>query len=1195
VSEATPEQRRAISLRDRDVFLEAGAGTGKTTVLVERYCDAVTEDEIGIDGVLAFTFTDRAAAQLRGRVRAELERRDLTELARDVDRAWISTIHAFCRRLLAAHSVAAGLDPRFRVLDDGATERIADRAFDLALEELLAGGDPGRLELVAAFGTDGLRTLVRSAHDELRSRGRAHPRLPEIGPPEPGSGVAELGAAARLALEATREARNGSPRREALASAVAVADQAAGGSAPTIAQLDALLVKAGKGGFNLPEVEDYCAALRIARRRAVERESIGSYEALRELVELFAVRYAEAKEEASALDFEDLQLQTVELLHEHEPIRERYRERFRHLMVDEFQDTNRLQLELIGELSGTETRLFTVGDEFQSIYGFRHADVSLFRAERDRADAAPSREAEVLPLLGNFRARPELIAATNAVGAALLDGFQPLTVGRSPGPPAAGEGPAVELLLTERDGWEPTRRNAQGELEETGVDIDRTEGDPAQPYRVAEARFLAARLRHLHEQDEVHLGDIVVLLRAFTHAGAYEEALERAGLRPYVVGGGGYWQGQQVEDLRDLLAVIANPLDDQALFGALASPACGAAPDTLWLLRRSAGDGPVWPALERHFGEGPTGEPDPAAEAIERAEAEGLRRFHATITALREDQPALPIDELVDRAATALGYDLAVLMRPRGRRRMANVRKLMRLAREYEATEGRDLRGFVEWVREGSGREPQAATEAERHDGVRVMTVHAAKGLEFPVVAVADLGRKLTAGGPRPAIRIGDPPDRGGADAVRVGVMLARIHRKGTPLFDYDDLAEEAEREDAAEACRLAYVAATRAARHLLLSGCFDPGRARRGEGEPPLNTPVVDRLLVALGDLPADDGELEIAAPDPRPGLSEGFEPARIAVRMNRPSPEAAAALTHRHQRERPGVSGATPGARPPILPATDEAAAIRHLSYSALSDYGRCAYRFGVERVIGLGKRRDPVGGDDGERDEAGDSRSRGFAFGSAIHSLLEWSARNRWTVPSTQLCRRHLRREGMDASEAEVARALHMCAAWIDSELRGRIAGRDSALRPETPFLLEIGGVIVRGKIDLLASRDGERFVVDYKTNHLAGADPETAMAPYRLQEAIYAVAAAEGLAAEDGDPAPAVHTAYVFLEAPDRAVTREYGAPELRRARKELEALVERIRSGRFEVTDEPHRALCFDCPARAHLCSWEPEMTMRERP
>ncbi len=259
---------------------------------------------------------------------------------------------------------------------------------------------------------------------------------------------------------------------------------------------------------------------------------------------------------------------------------------------------------------------------------------------------------------------------------------------------------------------------------------------------------------------------MVVLLRAFTHLDAYEDSLERAGLRPYVVGGRGYWSQQQVADACALLATIANPLDDQALFGALASPACGLAPDTLWLLRAAAGRRRhVWPAIESAVagGEAELAAPERLGQ-IPDAELALLTRFvEVHSRPARARRPRLPLAGLLDAAVTETGYDLAVLMRPAGEARFANVRKLMRLAEEFESREGRDLRGLLDFlaVRAESEAEAQAATAGEGHDGVRIMTVHNAKGLEFGVVAVPDLSRSLLAGTRAPLLNLGREPEPG--------------------------------------------------------------------------------------------------------------------------------------------------------------------------------------------------------------------------------------------------------------------------------------------------------------------------------------------------------------------------------------------------------------------------------------------------
>jgi ATP-dependent helicase/nuclease subunit A len=1167
VSGRSPEQLAAIAARERDVFCEAGAGTGKTAVLVGRYCDAVTDDGVSPEAILAITFTERAAGELRSRIRAELLRRseaardsgeeeraaELAALARDSERAWISTIHGFCRRLLATHPLAAGLDPRFRVIDEAEADRLAELAFEAALEEVAIEREAAAL-LAAGFRVDRLRGTVRSTYERLRGTGEAEPALPPGCPPPAGE--------------------NGEP---------------------TEGEDPALLGEA--------------------------------YEALRELLSAFGRHYTRLKDERSGLDFEDLQLRAVALLRDNPRLRDLWRERFAHVLVDEFQDTNRLQVALLRQLQGPQTRLFTVGDEQQSIYGFRDAELAVFREERERARNDPARD--LIPLSGNFRSRPELLAAVNALGEALLEGFRPLTVGHMHGPGPRGGSPAVELLLTPAEDW-------GGEAERLATVTE----SPAN--RVAEARFLAARLRGLVDAG-VPRGEIVILLRAFTHIGAYEEALERAALAPYVVGGRGYWSHQQVEDLICLLSTIANPLEDERLLGALSAPGCGVSADALWLLRRLAGSRRhLWPALARHFGAAgaeatrasengdAARQPslfDGIADEAERerreradrylplfppADVEHLRRFHGRLLELRAAAPLHPLDALIELAMDAFDYDLATLSRDGGERRMANLRKLMRLAREYEAREGRDIRGFLDFAVERAtardDREGQAATAAEGVDGVRVMTVHAAKGLEFPVVAVADLGRDLISGA-GPSLRLAEPED--GDEGLRIGVRLTLPGRESVTLGELKRLTDEQAQLDAAEELRLAYVAATRAQERLILSGSFKPADLEARE-DPPLRTSVIARLLPALGMSGEDGQSLTLPAPAPRPGLEAELSAAELRVRICEPSPERIDELSRRPAAPS-AAEGDVGGGVPPLaeLRETPRAGAVGGLSYSALSDYSRCAYRFYVERVLGLARGGGGLASAETAASEADElvgepdlgpgqpgplARERRFAFGSAVHVLLEWSARNRWRAPTRERCEAALRQEGLPGERREVERASAMVERWLASELCRSLARPLVRLHPEAPFLLVIGGTLVRGKIDLLAELDGGLLVIDYKTDAVDGAAPAALMDRYETQRTLYALAAREGMAGREGDAGRrAVRTAYAFLEADGPAVERTYDAEELTSARAELERLVEGIRAERFEVTPAPHRALCFDCPARERLCSHPPERTLAPAP
>jgi ATP-dependent exoDNAse (exonuclease V) beta subunit len=1119
----TPEQRAAIEARGAEVLVEAGAGTGKTGVIVDRYCRLACDQGVSPDAILAFTFTDKAAAELRRRIRAEIERRaeSGSERARGLlpglGGSWVTTIHGFCNRVLSAHPVAVGIDPRFRVLDAPEAERAAAEAFDEALEAFLAGGERERERenTVAAFDIPGLRGIVLGAHAELRSRGEDEPRLPEQ--PEPDvPGV--LRRAAEAASEAIAELKPGSANHELVERALVLLEETE--SPPGLSEVASLRTTS-----KAKPMAAYREAIDAAVSRVAEAGEGGlAYRHVAELLRLFSERFALAKARRAGIDFEDLQLLAVRLL-ERTEAGAAYRSRFSHLLVDEFQDTNRLQLRLVEALRGPGAQLMTVGDELQSIYGFRHADLDVFRERRQATEANP--EAETIPLSGNFRSRPEAIGAVNAIGQRLLDDYAPLRVGAPPShPQPPGDGPAVEILLTGRDGW-------TGEE----IELDPTTDARTPANQLAEARFLAARLRELADQG-VDRGAMVVLLRAFTRLDAHEDSLERAGMRPYVVGGRGYWSQQQVADVCALLATICNPLDDQALLGALASPACGVAPDTLWLLRAAAGRGRhLWPAVEQATGQGE----DESVDAerlgqIPAAELSLLGAFAETVAELRRRTTSLSLASLIDAAVTETGYDLAVLMRPAGEARFANVRKLMRLAAEFEASEGRDLRGLLDFLaaRADADADAQAATALEGHDGVRIMTIHSAKGLEFDVVAIPHLSRGLLPPARTPLLTIGREPE-----SPRVGMQLRRLGARGVNLYAQRELSEDAQRRDAEEELRLFHVGATRARERLLLSGVVNPSppsRKNRGEA-------VIERIVAGFEIDRERDSSVEVPAPEPRPGLEVSFPPSEIAVRVNLASAEQARTLAAVRRELGPQRDAGEGPA--PLVAARAARAPRRPLSYTAIS-------------AAGEGPEARPPASDPALR-EAGESEHEaadgGAARGIAVHALLEWSQANRWQLPPAELVRRiSASAEVGDPGLAEEA-VLSPFRAWLDSDFFAERVRDAESCRAEVPLLVEVAGTVLRGSIDLLVE-DDERppLIVDYKTDRVDGREPTELATRYEIQQAIYALAVAEAREAEE------VELAYVFLERPEVPVVSKWGRDEIEAGTHRLEDEIARVRAG-----------------------------------
>ena len=676
-----PNEQQAAAIEARgQVFVSAGAGTGKTTVLVERFVRAVCDEGLDVESLLVITYTERAAGELRARIRARLGELGRHDLARSLDGAWISTIHGFCLRLLKAHPFEAGIDPRFRVLDDSQGRVVRGEAFERALTAFCSGDQPERLQLLATYGAGGLRRMLTTVYETLRSAGRD--LVLELGE-RPGleARLAELAEAAR-SLGDDPDAT--AAQRTAAAEALRLAETET--TPERLLDLGGLRAR----GERAASYED---ARRAVEQAALDELAVRDRELLQELLVRFAEEYAAAKDAESALDFEDLQLRARDLLREHAPLREREQLRFRSIMVDEFQDTNRLQCEVVDLLTGPGTDRFFVGDEFQSIYGFRHADVAVFRERRAQTET-------LLPLTRNYRSRPEVLSVVNHLfGASFGDEFQPLAAsGEFPDPVF---GTPVELLVTDKAAYDGSHLH----------------------WRRAEARHVARRVRELVDAGAATPGEIVLLFAAGTDAEWYEEELRREGLPTYRATGRGYFGQQQVVDLLSYLRLLHNRYDDEALVSVLASPFVGVSNDALLLLRRAAGRRPIFTGLER------TLPPD-----LDDRDTRLLRAFRQRYDRLAEAAGRLSLELLCERVVAEHDYDLAVLATWDGRRRYANLRKLARLARSYEELRGPDVEGFVRFVLEQEAvgtSERDAAAEEEGADAVRLLTIHAAKGLEF--------------------------------------------------------------------------------------------------------------------------------------------------------------------------------------------------------------------------------------------------------------------------------------------------------------------------------------------------------------------------------------------------------------------------------------------------------------------------------
>jgi ATP-dependent helicase/nuclease subunit A len=1102
VNPLNPEQQAAVEATG-NVFVSAGAGTGKTSVLVERFVRATCDRGLDVDAVLVITYTKRAAGELRGRIRAALRERGRHDLARALDGAWISTIHGFCNRLLKAYPFEAGLDPRFRELDEAQAAVLRGEAFDEALDAFCAGDEPERLQLLATYGAGGLRRMLTRVYETLRSAGR------EL--------VLELGERRALAelVEELREAARclagDDGATEAQRGNAAHALDLVAGEPPAEALLD-LSDQRAHG----ERAATYEEARRAVEQAALDELAAHDRDLLQALLLEFAGAYARAKDREGALDFEDLQLAARDLLRDHPRIRERESWRFRAIMVDEFQDTNRLQCELIDLLAGApgERDVFVVGDEFQSIYGFRHADVQVFRERRDRAAGG-------LALARNYRSRPEVLAAVNFLFRGEFgDGYQPLAAASEFPDPVFGH--PVELLVTDKAGY-------------AGPDVH---------WRRGEARHVARRVRELVDTGAASPGEIVLLFAAGTDAEWYEEELRRAGLPTYRATGRGYFGQQQVVDLLAYLRLLQNRYDDASLVTVLASPLVGVSNDALVLVRRAAGRRPLFTGLERSLPPG-----------LDEHDEQLVRAFRQRYDRLVAAAPRLSLERLCETIVAEHDYDLAVLAQWDGRRRYANLRKLARLARSYEELRGPDIEGFVRFVREQEAvgaRELEAVAEEEGADAVRLLTIHAAKGLEFKVVVVADAGRDRAAPDPDEILALSD-----GRFGFRVAHPFTSERR---PAFDYSVVRDARRAEDRAERLRLYYVAMTRAIDRLIVSGSID--RERRADSGTPIGW-VLDRL--------GADGELAEAGGEPVELEREG---AQILIRIDRGAVDAEireeAPLAEPVQLELFAELPAGPGvpeapALAPLVPIPQPRLhEVRTLSFTALATFDRCSYRYYVERVVGMRPRDGRAERDDG-------SGLAATEIGDVVHRLLESLDLTTPAVPDLAPVREWYPR----VTDEELERVRRFVESYCRSELAARVAVL-SGVHRERRFAFEHDGVLLRGFLDVFQLAGGRATVVDYKTNSLAEGSPEEIVeADYRLQRVVYALACLRAGADE-------VEVVYAFLERPDAVVSALFGREDVPALETELAAAIAQIRAGVFRPT--PSEFTCAGCPALDVVCA-----------
>jgi ATP-dependent helicase/nuclease subunit A len=817
------------------LVVEAASGTGKTTELVRRMIAALASGAATLDAMVAVTFTEAAAGELKLRIREEIEKARvaadaapeiatrLTEALRQLEEAHIGTIHAFCTDLLRERPVEAGVDPRFEVAAEDVASSLFTRAFDRWFEEQLAAPGEAVRRILRRAGRDreSPRDILREAALELAER-RDFPagwtyqegfaREAEM------DGLFdEMRALSRWADKGDADDYFTKSLKE-LSDFVDEVTRREAVRGRDHDDLESMLLYFAKPkkwhttwtGFRRASSEDFPKEQLLERRAALRTRldefiaKAGADLAPRLRDELWPVieRFEHLKTRSGCLDFTDLLLRARNLLRDHPAVRGELQKRFTHLFVDEFQDTDPLQVEILLLLAADDPdvsdwrrarpvpgKLFLVGDPKQSIYRFRRADVALYEDVKERLLAEG---AELVRLTVSFRSVPEIQQAVNAAFEPLMRGetrSQPTYVPLSPHREGNPGQPAIVALSVPAP-YGDFRTIVKWQIEKSLPDavaafvhwLVRKSGWTVTVREGASSTRVAVQPRHVCL--------LFRRMRSFNEdmTREYARALEDRHIPHLLVGGASFHRREEVEAVRNALEAIERPEDEMAVFATLRGPLFALGDAELLAFR--VGIGSLHPFR-----------PVPAdAPAPQRAVGEAL----GVLRELHRGRNYRPIADTIGRLLAAVRAHAGLAIWPTGEQALANVTRFMDLARRIERRGAISFREFVTWLADQAeqGEAGDAPIVEEGTEGVRIMTVHRAKGLEFPVVVLADMTARAT---PTEPSRWVDPERR-----------LCAMRLAGASPPDLRDHAEEELRREKEEATRILYVAATRA-RDLLI------------------------------------------------------------------------------------------------------------------------------------------------------------------------------------------------------------------------------------------------------------------------------------------------------------------------------------------------------------------------------------------
>jgi len=847
-------QEKAITVLDRSMLVSAGAGSGKTWVLTERYLEMLSKG-YRPSQIVAITFTEKAAGEMKGRIRAAVqkmalqaeevgEKRYWEKCEQELKQSLITTIHGFCARLLRANPVEAKLDPDFAVLDGMEGSLLIRDMFQEAVQSFLEQGGEGAQLLYQEFGQvsaivdaalslfEKLRVFHKTTDDlwlETKEQvagqeGRFHAALRHLDECvyQLKDEFTEIKRAAKKPAKYFADFEDWVGRFDQVRARIENCGAALSDEELFLIQ-DLLQNKWTKSGpDHFKELTDHLRLELLPSwvNSIVLPRYLPLVENLLTVVQQAEEHYQKEKQQRTLVDFNDLESFAARLLKNHPEVCQKWQKRVEFLLVDEFQDTNSLQKSIIDCFTGQgkQMKLFVVGDGKQSIYRFRGADVQVFyQMEQEIVRQG----GEKVSLAMNFRTQAGVIGYINSLFSVLMQRkeddplfytvYEDLEAFRK----LAKQEPQIEFIPADQSGNDQRSSEMEGEALE----------EEEQHWVEKEADLIARRLKQMVEGQETlvwkkdrngeekpvqaRYGDMAILLAARSQMHVYEFTFQEYGIPYIVVGGRQFYQKQEVLDLINLLRLIQNPEDEISLLGFLRSPFVQLSDESLFWLTRNQ-------TLSRAF----------FVEGIKPSQMteKDWQKFIKAKRWVTQWHQMSKWDGLYSLLQTIMddtGFLLILMAGPQGEQRLANVEKFLQLVSEWVDVKGYhlyDLVQFLTRMQEEQVQEQEASVVEDQRDAVVIMSVHASKGLEFPIVCIPELRKDvLKKGGSTTSVLY--QPDLG------VGLKLRDLE-KGMPGNGlYEGLAEEERNRELQEAKRLLYVAMTRARDHLILVGSKPKGK----------------------------------------------------------------------------------------------------------------------------------------------------------------------------------------------------------------------------------------------------------------------------------------------------------------------------------------------------------------------------------